>query len=60
MTRYFISPCKYCDNPSEFIVMLEDDDPNLHHTEYVCSECLNLDTVQAGLIESWTPSEWDD
>ena len=41
--------------------MVEDDyDPHKHHTEYVCSECLNLSQVRSGLIESWTPAEWDD
>lgn len=51
--------CQYCPNEAEYKCMVEDaENPAKHHTEDVCSECINRPDVKAGLIDSWTKAEW--
>lgn len=50
--------CDKCDNIMEFKVMMENDEnPMKHHLENLCGECLHK--LSAGVIETWTFSEWD-
>lgn len=48
--------CGYCEAKSEFICMVESNNPIYHHIEWVCSE--HMKNIEKSIIDSWTKKEW--